>query len=87
MPCLAMPLYIRDDDVHALASRLAQRRGCTLTDAVRAALQETLDRIESERAEKLRRTAEILARLDAMPDLRPGFKHEDMYDENGLPIL
>ena len=38
------------------------------------------------RAEKLRRTAEILAELDAMPELRPGFDHEDLYDENGLPI-
>ncbi len=82
-----MPLYIRDDDVHALANRLAQRRGCTLTDAVRAALQEALERVESERAERLRRTEEILARFDAAPRLRPGFTDRDLYDERGLPIL
>ena len=45
----AMPLYIRDDDVHALASRLAERRGCTLTEAVRSALNEALARAEAAR--------------------------------------
>jgi hypothetical protein len=82
-----MPLYIRDDDVHALASRLAERRGYTLTEAVRSALSEALARAEAERAEKLRRTREILAELDAMPDLRPGFTHDDLYDEDGMPVL
>ena len=82
-----MPLYIRDDDVHALASRLAERRGCTLTEAVRSALNEALARAEAEREEKLRRTREILARFDAAPRLRPDFTDDDMYDENGLPIL
>lgn len=82
-----MPLYIRDDDVRALATELARRRHCTLTDAVRLALQDALDRIETERAEKLRRIDNILAELDAAPDLRPGFKHDDLYDEEGNPVL
>ncbi len=81
-----MPRYICDD-VHALASRLARRRGGTLTDAVRAALQEALERPERERAEKLRRVDAILAELDTMPDRRPGFSHDDLYDDEGNPVL
>lgn len=84
---VAMPLYIRDDDVRALATELARKQHCTLTDAVRSALKDALARIETERAEKLRRTEEILAEFDAAPRLRPGFTDRDLYDENGLPIL
>ena len=83
----ARRICTRHDDVHAPARGLAERRGCTLTEAVRSALNEALARAEAERADKLRRTREILAELDAMPDLRPGFTHDDLYDEDGLPVL
>jgi len=82
-----MPLYIRDDDVRTLATELARKRNCTLTDAVRSALQDALDRIETERTETLRRIDAILAEIDAAPDLRPGFTHDDLYDEEGNPVL
>lgn len=74
--------YPTDDGDYALARRLAAQRGCTIREAIRAALRETLARDD-----KLRRTEAILAELDAAPALRPGFTDKDLYDENGLPIL
>jgi antitoxin VapB len=84
---VGMGLYIRDDGVRELAARLAERRHCTLTDAVRQALEEKLLRLDEERDERVRKTREIQARVAAMPDLRPGFTDHDLYDEDGNPIL
>ena len=76
-------MNIKDPEVHRLAAELAERRHTSMTDAVRQALLETLDRDKADRAgiaEKLMRLAE---------ETRP-FRHEfltddDLYDENGLP--
>jgi hypothetical protein len=83
----AMGLFIRDDAVRELAARLAERRRCTLTDAVREALEEKLSRLDAEYEEKIRKTREIQARVAALPELRPGFTDADMYDEDGNPVL
>jgi hypothetical protein len=80
-------LYIRDDGVRALAARLAEQRRCTLTEAVREALEEQLGRIEDDRAQRLRRTREIIDSMRQLPDLRPGFTDKDLYDDEGNPIL
>jgi antitoxin VapB len=82
-----MPLYVRDDEVHEMANRLAQRRQCNVTEAVRAALREALERDEAEIAVRKAAILKILERFDATPPLRPGFTDKDLYDENGLPIL
>jgi antitoxin VapB len=82
-----MGLYIRDDRVRSLAARLAERRRCTLTDAVREALEETLTRLDAERDDRIARTREIQARFAALPELRAGFTDADLYDEGGDPIL
>lgn len=81
-----MPLYIRDDEVHALAGRLAALKCCTVADAVRGALKDALAKVEDQRAAKRARIEEALARLDALPDRRPGFTDRDLYDEDGLPV-
>jgi hypothetical protein len=78
-----MPLYIRDDEVRDLASRVARARRVTVTDAVRHALQRELADIEDDVAARDRRLRERFARLDAMPD--HSFGDDDMYDELGLP--
>jgi transcriptional regulator with XRE-family HTH domain len=39
----------------------------------------------TERVERKRRVADILARFDSAPDLAPGFTDASLYDENGLP--
>ena len=82
-----MPLYIRDDDVRARAERLARRRGCSLTEAVRLALGEAEARDASEAEEKRRRACALLAGFDAAPRLRPGFTDADLYDADGSPAL
>lgn len=61
-----MPLYIRDDDVDALAGRLQQITGTrTKTEAVRRALEHELDRLEAARPLR-QRLAKSLALADAM---------------------
>ena len=49
-----MSLNIKNPEAHALATRLAQKTGETLTDAVTTALRERLERLE--------RTTETLTR-------------------------
>ena len=65
-----MPLHVRDPETTALVRRLAAERRISLTQAIRAACLEALDR---DRAAKpiAERVAPILARLDALPDTGP----------------
>ena len=44
-----MSLNIKSPEAHALATRLAQKTGETLTDAVTTALRERLERLERSR--------------------------------------
>lgn len=61
-----MPLYIRDDDVDALAGRLQRIAGTrTKTEAVRQALEHELDRLDAARPLRQRLT-KSLALADAM---------------------
>ncbi len=82
-----MPLYIRDDEVKGLADRLAEQRGCNVTEAVRSALKDALKNSELEVAARKAKLQELLARFDTAPQLRPGFTDSDLYDETGDPIL
>ena len=82
-----MPLYIRDDRVKELATQVATLQRATVTDAVRDALARRLQELQDERDERRRKVDEFLAKLDAEPDLAPGFTDKDLYDENGDPIL
>lgn len=82
-----MGLYIRDESVRELASELAARRRCTMTEAVRDALTAGLDRERSRVDDKMATLRRIQAEIAALPDLAPGFTDKDLYDENGDPIL
>ena len=82
-----MGLYIRDDSIRELAVRIASAEHCTITDAVRVALQDRWSRLEQRRAERIRRTEEIVSAFAKLPELRPGFTDKDLYDASGLPIL
>ncbi len=81
-------LNIKSDDAYALASRLSELTGESLTTAVTTALRERL-----EREERVRARAERSARLLAIAaDIRshmqaplPPSDHRWLYDENGLP--
>lgn len=82
-----MGLFIRDDGVKELARKLADRRGCTLTEAVRGAIEAELGRDEALVQEKIRKTREIQSRVAALPDLWPGLSDKDLYDDEGSSIL
>ncbi|MFO1036913.1 MAG: type II toxin-antitoxin system VapB family antitoxin [Geminicoccaceae bacterium] len=82
-----MGLFIRDDEVRVLAKRLAVRRGQTVTEVVRQALKRACEEDEQAVEAKLRALDDIRARVGTMPELRPGFTDNDLYDEDGNPIL
>lgn len=86
-------LNIKSDDAHALASRLAELTGESLTTAVTVALRERLEREQSarSRSEAARQAliAEILALgQELRRNVQPGTSsadHNDLYGADGLP--
>ena len=84
-------LNIKDNEVAEKARRLAKLKGTTITEAVAAALEESLAVAERQsartREERERRVDEILARFRAVipPNSEVWDRLDDMYDENGLP--
>ena len=82
-----MAISIKDPETDRLARALAAATGESLTDAIRSALRDRLER-ESDRARRgigaeVRRIQERLARL---PVLDPRSPDELLgYDEHGLP--
>jgi antitoxin VapB len=88
-----MGMNIKDPQVHAMARQLAQRRGTTVTDAVRQALAAELERtpdLGSDQALEARK-AEIRAICERFRQRLPldGPSSEELqaalYDEGGLP--
>jgi antitoxin VapB len=82
-------LSIKDSEAHALATELARRTGQTLTDAVKEALRDRLQRERNRGSETSRvvaRVMEIAQRIAASPDLNPRSPEEIIgYDEHGVP--
>ena len=76
-----------------LAREAARVTGQSQTSVIERALEELLarEKQESERDERNRRIAEVLAEIDARTTdedrARARQIMEDMYDENGLPVL
>jgi len=85
-------LNIKDKAVAEKARRLAKLKGTTITEAVSAALEESLRTAEyraaADPAERRRRVEEAIDRINAsIPADAPSWEQvmEDMHDENGLP--
>ena len=85
-------LNIKDKEVAEKARRLARLKDTTITEAVSAALEESLRTAErgwrDNAAERRRRLEEIIDRINAtIPPDAPSWEEvmADMYDENGLP--
>jgi antitoxin VapB len=76
-------LNIKDPEVYRLARELAERRGTSMTAAVREALSEALTPSAAEREGLAERLMEIGRRSAAMPE--PFLTDDDLYDEWGLP--
>ena len=87
-----MALHIRSDHVDALARKVAEKTGETLTDAIKTALAERLERLESRdrNAEEalLRDILEIASRATGLRKEKKSSREliEELYDEDGLPI-
>lgn len=85
-----MSLNIKNPEAHALATRLAEKTGETLTEAVVRSLRERLERVErttefdEERYRKLKALVEGSRHLwsEALLSVDHG---ELLYDELGLP--
>lgn len=82
-----MGLSIRNPRARELARKLAERRGCSLTEVVVAALEREAALEEARVQEKLRRTREVARHFESLLDLRPGFTDADPYDDEGQPVL
>lgn len=80
-------MNIKDPVVHAAARELAERRGISLTEAVRQAIDEALATERAKRAGVAERLLEIGLRASAKADAE-GYTwptDDDFYDELGLP--
>lgn len=76
-------MNIKDPEVHAAASELAERRGISLTEAVRQAVAEALASDRQKRADFFE-TVKDIQRRAALSD-EPYLTDDDLYDERGLP--
>jgi antitoxin VapB len=65
-----MPLHIKDEAATEAVRRLAQARRITLTEAVREACAEALER-DKNRVRLADRLAQLFERLDALPRTGP----------------
>lgn len=80
-------LNIKDPEVHRLAAVLAARRHTSMTRAVRQALEEAVERTESDRTGMSEHLLAIGRRARAEADAAgvTVLTDDDLYDERGLP--
>ena len=87
-----MPLNIKDEKVHEAAKKLAELTGQSITGAVRLAIMEQLDRVETQsNARRTGVTAEAILALGrecaaSMKSEAYSGDHADLYGADGLPI-
>jgi len=83
-----MALSIKSIETEHLAREVAAKTGESLTGAIQKALEERLERLNSNRRSQAlaAQIDDILQRVDEMPDLDARTPDEIIgYDENGLP--
>jgi antitoxin VapB len=78
-------LNLKDPEVYRLARELAQRRGTSMTAAVRAALAEAVEREPVPRRRASVEEIMELARAIRESSDEPFLTDDDLYDEWGLP--
>lgn len=83
-----MALSLKDKETDRLARAVASLTGETLTDAVRVALAERLERIRVGRGERAQMAEQLIAigrECAALPDLDPRSPDDVVgYDRNGM---
>ena len=83
---MAAVLNIKDPEVHALAAELASAAGKSLTQVVKEALREKLDRERDQRGRLADRAMEIGKLCASLPVLDARTSDEIIgYDEHGVP--
>jgi len=83
---MLMPISIKNSEVEQLARAVAAEAGESLTDAVRHALEERLDRIRGSRTAPttFESIMEVSRRCQALPDLDQRAPEDVLgYDEHG----
>jgi len=82
-----MAVLIKDPETDRLIRDLAERSGETITDAVKRAVRERLQRMplsDDEIARRKRKITKLLARIDAMPTVDTRTPDEILgYNERG----
>ena len=84
-----MTILIKDEEADRLVRDLAARTGETITDAVKQAVRDRLQKVpphEDDIAARKRRLAELLAYFDSLPHVNEHLTNDEIigYDENGL---
>lgn len=82
-----MALYIEDDTVARMARDMAKRRGCTVTEAVRRALEREQRSEQDDERAVIERIRAIQRRVQAEWKGPRTSDHGSLYDEEGNPIL
>lgn len=84
-----MPLNIKDEEVDRLARQLSKRTGETITDTVRVALRERLQRLRAKAepplSERLLALGRRTAALPRSTEKTAKELTDELYDEHGLP--
>ena len=83
-----MPIILEDARVEDLAAELARRTGETIAEAIRVALYQRLQLLDSQQREigMREKAAKILKRIDALPTEDHRSEDEILgYDSMGLP--
>jgi antitoxin VapB len=85
-----MTVLIKDDEADQLIRELAERTGETMTDAVKQAVRERLQRVplnESQIAARKRKLAELVVYFDSLPHINDHLSDDEIigYDEHGVP--
>ena len=83
-----MAINIKDSETDLLAREVAKRTGETITNAIRTALRERLQRLVGRYTAPTKREKlyEILTRVDALPRLDTRSEDEILgYEESGIP--
>jgi antitoxin VapB len=85
-----LAILIKDHEADQLIRTLSERTGESITDAVKEAVRERLQRLpltEDEIMARKQRLAELYAYFDALPQINQHLTDDEAvgYDENGLP--
>src|SRR4051812_27567677 len=84
--CTIMVLHVRDEAVDRLARELARKRGISITDAVREALEEAM-RGGRTKPSIWDRTADLRAKVASFPmtgSVADKAFYDSLYDEEGV---